>query len=1121
MKRNIYISFFSYLLILLICTSSAFGQEAMEKFGKNRLQFKNFKWRYYTTENFDIYFYDGGDELAKIATKYLEKEFDRITDILGTVSYTKTEIYLYNSPTDLLQSNIGVNDNSFDVAGQTDFVKPLVEIAYPGNAEDFKKELIYKVCTMLINDMMFGGSLSDMFQNSYLLQLPDWFMDGAARYVAYGWDTEMDDFVRDMVHYKKINNLAKFTGEDATLIGQSIWNFIAERYGQSYISNILNLTRIIRNEERSISGTIGITYKSFLAAWQNYYTLQAAFTDQNYILPNKSSRLAVIKKGEFIKDVKISPEGNYIAYTVNNNGKYSVILRQLNRNKEKVIMKGGYKLLNQEIDKNVPLISWKDENTLGIINTKYGRNYLWIYEISSHKKVKKELTRINQIKDFDIVPNGNLAVLSADRNGNHDLYLISLRRNSIKRITSDFYDDVNPRFVPGTSSIIFSSNRKTDTIDQKGQKIENISNIYNIFLYNIDSSKHTVYRLTNTLSKNVKPLAVNDHEFYYVSDQQGINNIFKYDLSRKLFHQVTNFGTGVKEFDISQDKQYFTFLFTEKGRNVLFLERNYNLDQNIFTAQTKRQQYLNAKLVAQRLKAARQKKSLEKVPTNITKPEKPNTAQAPRQQESIFPKNPSFLDQYEERAASLSKENTIDTRNYTFSLVTPQTTQAPKSDDKVENKNEILDTDNYVFDTDVVKSGKNTGSILSSYRRLRKESDITGPFPYETRFSADNIVTNFVIDPLIGFGLNLETQMNDQLENHKFYGGILVPTDLKSGRFYGEYRYLKYTVDFHARYERKSLFRPTENSSASQKYTLNTYEIGASMPFSVTSRLSVTPFIESTHFWDLDPNSVLFPTAGPVTSKVNYAGVNIEFIYDDTNVGGMNIINGTRGKIGLRHNEGISDNSKSFSNFYLDLRHYQKLHKELVLATRLFYGRFWGKNPQKYLLGGMDNWLFNHTNDTGEGDPLKHYVGVDNSNILYTQYVTSLRGFDYNTFNGTNTLLFNAELRLPFIRYITSGPITSNFLRNLQFIGFYDIGSAWTGPSPFATENSVNTETIAPAGSPFKARIQNFKNPWLSSYGFGVRTVMLGYYIKMDVAYPIEDLVRKDPKFIFSLGYDF
>jgi hypothetical protein len=1092
------------------------GQEALQQFGKNRIQYKSFKWRYYSTENFDVYFYDGGNEIAQIATKYLEKEFDRITDILGTVSYTKTEIFLYNSSTDLLQSNIGVNDNSFDVAGQTNFVKPLVEIAYPGNAEEFKRILVYKVASMLIYDMMFGGSLSDMFQNSYLLTLPEWFMKGAARYTAYGWDVEMDDFIRDLIRNKSVKNLNKFTEREAELLGQSIWNFIAERYGTSYISNILNLTRIIRNEERSISGTIGTPYKAFIAEWQNYYIEQASFIDQNYILPERTSKMVANNRGDEIRDIKLSPEGNNYAYAYNYNGKYRVIIGQMGRNREKTILKGGYRLINQDPERNIPLLSWKDENTLGIINTRYGKNFLVMYELSSKKKERKELTRINQIRDFDILRNGNLAVLSADRNGDNDLYLISLRRNSIKKITSDFYDDINPRFVPGTSSIIFSSNRASDTIDVAGRDIQKVTETYNIFIYNIDTTKNVVQRITNNLSKNINPIAVNENEFYYLSDQQGIFNLYKYNLPNKIAFQVTNFGAGIKDYDISYDKRYFSFVMSENGKDNLYVKENYNLDQNIFTAQTKRQQYLNAKFVAQRLRDARNKKALTDNMAGAVKPINELTTDS--ETTETPPQKSSFLDQYGDRAASLPAEGLIDTRNYVFTGRTPET--APVTTPKKE-QSDIINTDAYVFDTDVVKSGKNTGSFLSNYRRLKKESDVAGPFPYETKFSADNVVTSFVIDPLMGFGINLQTQMNDQLENHKFYGGILIPTDLKSGSFFGEYRFLKHTVDFNARYSRRSLYRAIDKSNSYQRYTLNTYEVGASLPFNAMSRLSISPFVETTRFWDLDPNNVTAPISGPVTSQVNYGGVKFEFIYDNSSVEGLNVLSGSRGKFGLRHNESVSDSKKSFTNFYMDLRHYQSLHREIVLAGRFFYGRYWGNNPQNYLLGGMDNWLFNSTNKSGSGDPLYHESSVDNSDILFAQYITSLRGFNYNTFNGENTMLFNAELRIPLVRYLKRGPIASNFLRNLQFIGFYDIGSAWTGSSPFATENSVNTEILEPGGSPFKARIQNFKNPWLSSYGFGARTVLLGYYVKFDLAYPVEDFVVKDPKFMVTLGYDF
>ena len=42
--------------------------------------------------------------------------------------------------------------------------------------------------------MLFGGSLKDMFQSTYLLNLPSWFVLGISEYIAKGWNDEMDDY---------------------------------------------------------------------------------------------------------------------------------------------------------------------------------------------------------------------------------------------------------------------------------------------------------------------------------------------------------------------------------------------------------------------------------------------------------------------------------------------------------------------------------------------------------------------------------------------------------------------------------------------------------------------------------------------------------------------------------------------------------------------------------------------------------------------------------------------------------------------------------------------------------------------------------------------------------------
>jgi hypothetical protein len=65
----------------------------------------------------------------------------------------------------------------------------------------------------------------------------------------------------------------------------------------------------------------------------------------------------------------------------------------------------------------------------------------------------------------------------------------------------------------------------------------------------------------------------------------------------------------------------------------------------------------------------------------------------------------------------------------------------------------------------------------------------------------------------------------------------------------------------------------------------------------------------------------------------------------------------------------------------------------------------------------------------------------------------------------------------------------------------------------------VSYETITDDN--FKIQIKNYLNPWLYSYGLGVRTVMLGYYVKCDVAWPVENYEVLKPRLFVTLGFDF
>ena len=1108
--------YFGVLAGLLLFISNAIGQQALETFGKNRIQFKKFEWKYLSSENFDVYYYDDRKVVAQESLQYLEAEFDRITDLIGFYPYQKTKVFLYNSMIDLQQSNMGLNNSQFSSGGETEFIKPYVEVAHPGNIEEFKQELIFKFSDLMLNEMMFGGSLKDMFQNAVLLNLPDWFVDGASRYVARGWNEEMDDFVRQFIKSKKASKALKLSGKEAELIGQSIWNFIVEKYGKSSVNNILNYTRIIRNEEKSVLITLGIPFKQLMVEWQNFYSTMETSVARSYVSPSDSTRFSPShRKTVVFTTVKISPDGKKIAYAENDRGKFRVIVKSLENGRESVILNGGNKVIKQDVDFRVPLLSWADANTLGVIGTKNGQYVFWLYDLLTKSKLPRELESFSNIRNFDFSGNGRLAVLSADFEGQNDLFLISSRRDRTRRLTNDLFDDLDPSFIPNSNTIVFSSNRSTDSLNNKVSDYSKLTNRYNLYLFNLDTTAAQVSKLTNTLGVDFKPKAIDVDNVYYLSDQRGIVNLFKFSRLTGIYSQITNFNSSIKDYDIDFTNRSLAMVMRSKLYEDIFVLNNFNYDRQIFTPASRRKEVMQAKAITERRRQEQQDKKPVKT---MTVKDLINQRLKEKNDTTLLPKEvPVKQDSVKQKAGE------INTDDYKFDDIIKPDTLKPAVP-----KEKPINTDDYVFEDEVVKAKQPSETFLTRYMKSRESNRVAGPFTYDPKFSYENLLTNFLIDPLRGFSMRIETQMNDMLENYRILGGLQVSlSDFKSGDVFLEFQYLPSRIDYSFRFDRKVIFWETIQDRSSdvelQKYSFQKVEFGFSYPVSVRTRVSLKPYTGFTQFID---RGMSIPQTGPEfrpSEHQFYAGGKLEVVYDNSVSTGMNIIEGTRGKLTATHNEALGNSQKSFSRVSIDVRHYQKIYREIVFAVRGFAGSSFGNSPKKYLLGGMDNWFSNKINYEGLDNPLISKMGKYNENLLFTEFATSLRGFDYATLYGDNVALASAELRVPLIRALSNGPITSNFFRNLQFTAFYDIGTGWKGPLPFNAENSVRKRVVpeVQSGSPFRVEINEYLNPWLYSYGLGLRTMMLGYYMKFDLAWPVENYTVKDPRLSVTLGFDF
>ncbi|HYC85968.1 MAG TPA: translocation protein TolB [Chryseosolibacter sp.] len=1079
------------------------AQYVQETFGKNRIQYRQFNWQYLSGENFDVYYYDSRKAVAQNALEFLESEFDRITDLIGYPPYFKTKVFLYNSLSDLRQSNVGLNRTIYTVNGETEFIKPYVEVANIGTAQEFKEELILRISELMVDEMMFGGSLKDIFQSSILMNLPEWFVEGAGLYVAKGWSGEMDDYIRQLMQKKKAKKITKLTGKEAALAGQSVWNFIAEKYGKSSVGNILNYTRITRNEEKSVLITLGVTFRQLMNEWYKYYSEMEERVSQSYISPDDSKFLSLHQnKTTVYTTIKLSPDGQYLAFAENDRGRYIVKVRSLKNGKERTIISGGSKVINQRVDYSQPLLSWADANTLGVIGVKNGQYVFWLYDLQTRSKLPRELDRFSNIRSLNFSGNGRLAILSADFEGRNDLFLLSARRDRVRRLTNDLYDDLDPSFIPGTNRIVFSSNRPNDTLRAAvAPQFGKLTDYYNLFVFDLDTTKNNLKRLTNTLSRDIHPIAVDGDNFFYLSDQRGIVNLFKYHRPSGIYSQVTNYSTSINEYDLNFPSNTLVFVSTNKMRQNIFVDKEFNASRQVFTPATRRKELQQARVIREKRKQEENKNMSIKDLLNARLKE----SQPPKQDTTVL-QDTLKTDTVRLPVDTVKSQDDVNTDNYEF--------------DAGAKKENVVSTENYKFEDDAVKQNQNSETFMTRYIKARDQSRVLGPFDYETKFSADNLVTSLVIDPMRGLGIFLEAQMNDMLESYRFNGGIMTTLDLRQGDVFAEFQYLPRFIDFNVRFDRKAIrWTPHQNI---YKYTLHKLEFGAAFPFTDRMRLTLNPFGAVAYSINLGEQP--FPINPPSASATNryYAGAKTELVYDNSVSTGMNLMEGTRGKISFSHYQGIDESFNSFSRASIDVRHYQKLYKEIVFAVRGFGGTFFGHSPKKFLLGGMTNWLFSNAymdGVTGRGEQNPLGVTTETQDLLFVEYATNLRGFDYATLFGNSVMLMNAELRIPLIRALSNGPIASNFFRNLQFIGFYDMGTSWSGKPPFSSETSVSYNVIK--NGPFTAQIKNYLNPWLYSYGVGVRTVVFSYYLKFDLAWPVHNYNVGKPRGFLTLGFDF
>ncbi len=1105
MKLNTYI----YTLLLIICgfPNAIYAQTSQDAFGKNRIQYQNFKWEVISTDNFDIYFYKQSQAAAVLAARYAEAEFDRITEILGYAPYSRTKLVVYAANSDLQQSNIGLSNQQVFIGGYSVFLKNRVEVAFNSIQSDFTKDIAKGITSMIVNEMLYGGNFKEVLQSTYLMNLPEWYLSGLIEYVSQNWTTENDDKIRDVFTNIKFKNPNRFTGDDARILGLSIWNYLAQRYGKYMISNVITSTRYSRNYEKSIAYNTSMEYPFFLKAWKNYYLEQNVAPLNSLVPPADSIQIIRNPKDEtFYGSIHLSPDGTRLAYVQNKKGRYKVIVKNLKNGKKNIVFRGGYRTFDQKIDYNMPVLAWRNNNKIGIVNIKKDKMKLLTYDIkqeieNTREKIRLEISNFfnvkysqkqtyrgiykhfKQVNDFNFNEDGSMVVISGENIlGQSDIFLYNLKNNNVTKITNDIYDDKHPQFMSKSSkSFVFNSNRTTDSLQPLSKfDYKILPNLHDIFLYNIDTSKVLAKRLTNTPSVNEQQPKVNKlGDIFYLSDESGINQLYKTNLKDTTKHALTAYRQGMQTYDVNDRESSLAFITFNDGKNRTYLDTNFkaNVYADSVWIKTYRQQLIDIETINNsKKKTLKPKKEpiAVKTQTELILERKKNTA----------PKDTTEID--------------IDNYEFEFEKA-PLVTKSDSSNKKIQE---------YVAPA---------RSPIVNLSLKDNQIYVTSPQKYRNDFAIDNATTGVRIDPIRGFGATLAANMSDLMGNHRINAGIFAVFDFRTSIMWAEYEYLKKRTDFKFRIS-KDVISYRRGNALLHRYAFYKLEATASYPLNPAMKVSFTPFVGWTNFTNLLP-TLAYQKLPEVRNT--YTGYTAEYVFDNSRLLGSNVSLGTKIRIGYTQYICIDTAQLNFGKIYFDARNYTQVHRELIFATRIAAGSFFGAAKKKFLLGGMDNWAFNKVEDAdSKKNPLNQSTqDVGNTDLFFHEFATNLRGFNYANQFGNNYIMANLELRLQIFKYLIRRQIKSNFIRNFQTIAFFDAGAAWTGQiNPFS-ENSNNAETISKG--PFTAQVKSYRNPFLLGYGFGFRSMVLGYYAKLDCAWGVKDFNNQGLRLYLTLGYDF
>lgn len=1054
-----YLLLFAFIITAFTILSS---NQAMAQFGKNKVQYKQFKWKFIQSKHFDIYFYQGGEYLADYTAKVAEQSLDSMSKNLNGKISNRIPIIVFESHNDFQQNNVIDVFLPEGVGGVTELFKNRILVPFEGDYEKFKHVIHHELLHAYMNDVFYGGSIQNIISRNITLVFPLWFNEGMAEYVSLsGMNKENDMFMRDAVINDYVPQIEYVGGYLAYRAGQSFFSFLADYYGKEKIGKLFNEIKSSGDMHRGFKNTFGIELEKLNEKWHKYLN-QTYWSDSKLRteVTDFSKQLTdITKDGGFYNIApEISPDGKYFLFISNRNDLFDVFLARTEDGKViETIIEGQTTPDFEELQVLTPGLSWAPDGRRAAISVKAGsEDAIFIFNVKSGDRQKLPV-HMGNISYVSWSPAGNELAFVGTNNKQSDIYLYDISTGTLQNLTDDIFSDSEPTWSPDGEYVYFTSDRGSFTENSM------IPADFNMFdydnkqkdIYSVNTDTKELKRITNIPFSNQSyaKLSQDGNKLLFISDVNGISNLYLMDKTETGFgnmRAITNSQSPVDQLSISKDGKKLLMVSLNKGGYDIFMmegpfDRQLDIDTLPLT-QFVQTQRLNRELA-----------------------------------DSVGNKK-ATNDSFDSGDTFTSADTTKDSNLTVYG-------------DKVE-----INFSSSYKDSSYKSATSYADSIYKNNPNFRLSGNVNpdGSFvinDYKVKFSPDFVYGNANYSSFYGVQGLASISLSDMLGNHRIAIITSMVIDLKNSDYAVGYYYLPGRIDYGAElfHTARFLLYNRFDGRGEQLYRYRNFgaTLNASYPFNRFKRIDGGISVQNVSQENLDNSQE------PIIKKT-FIVPSLSFVHDNTIFGSTKPIKGTRYNITALASPKLGNDGIGFTSLIGDYRTYFKLADGYNFALRLSGGASWGPNPQRFYLGGTQNWL--NREFENENIPIGN---IEEYSFSYPGL--PLRGYNYDRISGSKYALLNAEFRLPIIQYLILGILPIGF-QNIEGVIFVDAGTAWRNDKDlklFTRENGV-----------FQSR------DLLTGMGVGSRINFLGFPIMFDVAWAYNFNSFSKPKYYISFGYD-